>query len=648
MYTYEVWIRGSLYQGKSPLTYTSTERLVPGVVVRVSLRKKPAIGLIKRVAPPPRGVALKPIEEVLTTNEQALPKESLGLITWLNAYYPAGSGNITQLFLPSDWPKKPRLKAEVSESTPSVKLPKLTKEQVDAVDKLRGHKGTAILHGITGSGKTRIYIEVIRQNLEAGRSALVLVPEIGLTPQLYNELKNAFPGYPIRSTHSGLSVAQRRNTWLEILQTQEPQIVIGPRSALFSPLRNIGCIIVDEFHDDSYKQDNSPHYNALRVASQLSILHDAISIFGSATPNVSDMYVAQQKGVPIITLLKQAKGDTVKNNSPIIVSKKDKAEFTKSSYLSNTLINGIASQLELGQQSLLFLNRRGSARVVMCSACGWRASCPNCDLPLTLHEDSFEIRCHTCGYHQSAPLECPECSNVDILFVGPGTKALEKNLTELFPSAKIARFDSDNLTHERLDKQLSAIKEGTIDIIIGTQVLVKGFDIPKLGLVGIVDADASLSFPDFSTEEKTFQLINQAIGRAGRGHVTGNVIVQTLDPTSELLKQALESNWDDFMADQLAFRKQHNFPPFTFVLKLECQRKSRASAQTSANKLKEKILTAFPDVTVLGPTPSFYEKQSGSYSWQLILKSPLRSRLLQIIESLPSGWKHNIDPTHLL
>jgi len=344
----------------------------------------------------------------------------------------------------------------------------------------------------------------------------------------------------------------------------------------------------------------------------------------------------------------QAKKSKILNNKPVVVSRREKAEFTRSKHLSNSLLKAIEEQLIQQQQSLLFLNRRGSARIIACSNCGWRAVCPDCSLPITMHEDAFELRCHTCGYKQKAPISCPECNNIDIIYLGPGTKTLEKELNHFFPEARIARFDSDNLTHERLDKQIQHIKDGSIDIIIGTQILVKGFDMPKLSLVCVVDADSSLSFPDFTTEEKTYQLINQAIGRVGRGHVTGNTVVQTVDPTSKLLKQALSKDWNTFYQDQITDRKKHNFPPFTFLLKLECKRKSHASVIQAAQRLKSSIVTQFPDVTVLGPTPSFYEKQSGYFVWQLVIKSPHRSQLVAIISQLPNGWKYNIDPTHLL
>jgi primosomal protein N' (replication factor Y) len=284
----------------------------------------------------------------------------------------------------------------------------------------------------------------------------------------------------------------------------------------------------------------------------------------------------------------------------------------------------------------------------MCRECGWRALCPHCDLPLTLHEDSFELRCHTCGFKDKAPTSCPQCQNHEIIFIGPGTKAIEKEVRRLFPGARVARFDGDNLTSESLDKHLGSILDGSIDIIVGTQVLIKGFDIPRLGLVGLVDADTSLSFPDFATEENTYQLVNQAIGRVGRGHVDGTIVVQTLQPENPILTQAITKDWDTFYKLELQRRKEHDFPPFTFLLKLECARKSRSSASKAAETLKAKLESQGLPITILGPTPAFKEVNRDTYTWQLIIKSTRRSALLEVIKALPSGWKYDIDPTHLL
>lgn len=647
MYSYEIWIKSQQYRGKTPLTYTSLRKLVPGTIVKVDLRKKSTFGIIRREAPAPIGVAMKPIDEILFSGTKHLPPESLKLLYWLLQYYPAGSGSIAQLFLPSSWPKELPI---ISNTPPSqsYKLPKLTAEQSKVLSKIRTKQGSFLLHGNTGSGKTRIYIELIKDSLANNRSCLILVPEIGLVPHLQTQLIKVFSDSIIKIFHSSLTSVQRRQTWVEILVSDNPLVVIGPRSALFAPLHNIGLVVVDECHDDGYKQENTPHYHGLRVASKLAQLHNANLIFGSATPSINDVFIATKKQIPILKMEKTALTKYNHQLKKIIINKQDRNEFTHSKTLSNKLIHEIKAQLNDGQQSLLFLNRRGSAKVIACNQCGWQSKCPNCEFALTFHEDSFIVRCHTCGYHQKAPTFCPDCNNADIVFYGPGTKSIEKEIAKLFPDAKLARFDSDNLTHQRLEKHLSEIQNGNIDIIIGTQVLVKGFDIPNLGLVGIIDADVGLSFPDFATEEKTYQLINQAIGRVSRGHLPGTVVIQTLQPKSLLLSQAINKDWDSFYNYQLQQRQKHLFPPFTFLLKLECSRKRRESAINSTEKLKNTIAELHPDLTILGPTPAFKEKHNNYYTWQLVVKSLRRSVLLTIINSLPSNWNYDIDPTHLL
>lgn len=647
MYAYEIWVKSTKYHGKSPLTYTSLTKLQPGYVVKVDLKRTSVLGIVRRETSAPKGVAMKPIDSVLSSSDTCLPSEQLQLLNWLLQYYPVGSGYLTSLFLPSFWPKiNSQTSGLAAEADP--KLPKLKPEQIRALASINSHPGTTLLHGDTGSGKTRIYIELIKAARKEGRSSLVLVPEIGLTPHLQKQLMSALPSITIKVFHSNLTPAKRGQIWLDIASSNKPIVVIGPRSALFVPLNNIGLIVVDECHDDGYKQSNAPHYHALRVASKLAELHNANLIFGSATPAISDVYTAKQKKIPITRLTELATGQKKRNVKTIIVNKRDKSQFTKSRNLSNDLIGAIDWQIKNGQQSLLFLNRRGSARVVACSDCGWQAVCPNCDLPLTLHEDLFSLRCHTCGYTTSPPTSCPTCGNAEIIYYGPGTKAIQKDAQKLFPGARIERFDSDNLTNDRLDKNFEAIEDGSIDILIGTQILIKGFDILNLGLVGIIDADASLTFPDFSTEERTYQLINQAVGRVGRGHVPGSVIAQTLRPDNPLLAQALKADWNSYYETQLSNRAEHVFPPFTFLIKLTCERKSRASSEKASNKLKETLLASGNSITVLGPTPSFKEKHRGNYSWQLVVKSPRRSILLDIISRLPSGWKYDIDPTHLL
>lgn len=649
MYTYEIWVQSQQYHSKLPLTYTSTDKLLPGSVVKIDLRKKTVIGIVRREASAPKGVAMKPIEEVLFDGKFTLPHEILKLLNWMLLYYPAPSGIVTQLFLPPSWPT-PNNNQSSNRLHPEtrVKLPKLTSEQTTVLNKINTLSGSFLLHGETGSGKTRIYIELIKNTLSIGKSCMLLVPEIGLVPLLQSELQQVFDPTIIKVFHSSLTQLQRKQIWSNILISIQPLIIIGPRSALFVPLKNIGLVVVDECHDDGYKQSSSPYYHGLRVASRLAQLHNATLVIGSATPSITDVYIADKKQIPILRMKQIAKKQPKQNIKTIIISKQDKSEFTQSKLFSTSLVNEIKQQLKNNQQSLLFLNRRGSAKVVACSDCGWQALCPSCELPLTFHEDNFILRCHTCGYSTKISPFCPDCNNPEIVFYGPGTKAIEKEANKLFPHSKIARFDSDNLTDEKLHKNLSKIKNKEIDIIIGTQILVKGFDIPKLGLVGIIDADASLSFPDFSTEEKTYQLIRQAVGRVGRGHLPGVIVAQSTLPKNPLLLQALKKDWDNFYKTQLKQRRTHIFPPYTFLLKLECSRKRQQSAIEASHKLLTTINEKYPNITVLGPTPAFKEKQGNQYTWQLVAKSPRRSILLAIIEDLPSGWRYDIDPTQLL
>lgn len=706
MYCYEIWVRSNKYHNKRPLTYTSAKRLLPGTVVKVDLRNSEILGIVHREAVPPKGVAMKPILSVQSENEsQILPNETLHLISWLLVYYPTGSGLVCQLILPSIWPKinllstspapinnflldlgktsaksKPVLvNSEASLSDGEVVIatktaeklimddrngsdeagilpksslakspPKLTVEQSRAIKQINNGSGSFLLHGDTGSGKTRLYLELILENLNNDKSCLILVPEIGLISHIFKQLSDYIDPNDIYIFHSNLTTKQHRQTWLKILSSSSAKVILGPRSALFLPLKSIGLIVVDECHDDGYNQTNSPVYSGLRVASKLAELHNSTLIFGSATPAISDYYIAQQKKIPIIRMKELAINI---NKNPVeikIINKLDKTKFTISRTLSTSLINQITKNLKQNQQILLFLNRRGSAKVVACNNCGWRALCRNCDLSLTFHEDKFMLVCHTCGYNTKVPSSCPDCNKTDIIFTGPGTKSIETEIKKLFPQAIVSRFDSDNLTNERIDRKLNAINNGEIDIIIGTQVLVKGFDIPKLSLVGIIDADASLTFPDFSTEENTYQLLSQAIGRVGRGHTPGTVIIQSLQPKNNLLRQSVTKSWDSFYNSQLALRKQHNFPPFCFLVKLECSRKQRSSLIKSSREFKSTLLKAYPNITILGPAPSFQERHNNTYTWQLIVKSTRRSVLLKIIENLPSGWRYFLDPSHLL
>jgi len=675
MYYYLVWVRSSRYHGSDPLTYTSDQKLKIGAVVLVELQRQVVTGYVSGVTAKPR-FKTKPITQVIDI--PALPQHLIKVASWLKSYYPAPIGIISQQLLPSSLSDK-RINSESNLSFDDPKtdqLPKLTPQQKSALEDM-SQQNTYILHGITGSGKTRLYIELVAKSLTGGKSAIVLTPEISLTTQLADSFKAVF-GNRVIIMHSQQTPAERQTAWLESLRASEPVIIIGPRSALFSPVRKLGLIILDEAHEAAYKQEQSPQYQTGRVAAYLAGLTRSSLILGSATPSISDYYLAQQKKKPIIELtslatsqvipakagtqsISIASGDSKPTGSQTkfgmtqerlvditLVDKKEHSLFSRSPTFSQPLLKAIEVALSKGEQTLLYLNRRGTARLVMCENCGWQATCPHCDLPLTYHGDSHQLRCHSCSYHTKSPGNCPACKHPTIMFKTAGTKAVVEEIERLFPQAKIARFDTDNTKAERFEKHYKDIHAGKVDILVGTQLLAKGLDLPKLSTLGIILADTSLYMPDYSAHERTFQLINQVLGRIGRGHVAGHAIIQTYHPEHPALTTAISSDYKTFYEAELASRKQFLFPPFCYLLKISVRRASINSAQTTADKIKQDIQHNGYRVRVEGPAPSFYERFQGKYQWQLVIKATERSELLKIIDDLPANCSYDIDPMDLL
>ncbi|MCA9327004.1 primosomal protein N' [Candidatus Saccharibacteria bacterium] len=535
MFYYEVLIGDLRYHGKTALTYSSDVELLPGSVVRIALRDRSVLGVVSKTVPEP-SFAAKPIAAIAPS--APMPSQALDLIQWFQEYYPAPFGSIIRQFLPPivAFPQKTNTPAKAVQAVPAVQLPPLTSEQHTAVSAV-ANSGYHLLHGITGSGKTRVYIELVQRTLAAGKSAIVLTPEIGLTAQLHDSLAQAFPS-KIRTLHSRMTGATRRNVWYEILNDSKPLVVIGPRSALFAPVQKLGLIVIDESHDQAYKSETAPYYRTERVAAKLAELHDACLISGSATPSVEEYYVAAAKGRPKIQLqhLAISSGQPVEST---MVDMRDRSQFSRSQILSSPLVKTIGDALQSGSQSLLFLNRRGTAGTVLCQQCGWRAICEYCDLALTYHGDSHHMQCHVCGRSSRLPSACPECQSADVVLKTVGTKAVVDDILRLFPEANVQRFDTDTDKADQLERHLAAIKDGSADIIIGTQMVTKGLDLPKLAVVGVLNADASLLIPDYSATERTFQMLTQVIGRTGRGHQAGHVVIQTYDPDSSLLAAAI-------------------------------------------------------------------------------------------------------------
>ncbi len=638
----EVLIADARYHGEEALTYSSDQPLSVGAIIVVPLRSKQVLGVAIQEVPKPQ-FAVKPI----THNPELppLPSQSLQLILWMRSYYPSPPGILTQLFLPKQLPKKLTGLAAEGKSESAI-LPTFTKDQRRTLEAIK-QPGTYLLHGETGTGKTRVYIELARISLNLGKSVIILTPEIGLTSQLANDFRHVFHDQVV-VVHSRLTDATRQRLWTALLQQTEPVIIIGPRSALFCPISNIGLIVVDEAHETAYKQDQAPYYHTSRVASKLAELHKAIIILGSATPLVTDYFMAIAKKRPILRMQQIASRKDSKKGQVSIVDLRDKTKFTQKPYVSDELIGAIGEALARNEQSLLFLNRRGTARIVFCEQCGWQATCPSCDLPLVYHGDAHVMRCHTCEFKARSPSSCPTCHNTSVIFKSIGTKAVVDDISTMFPKARVMRFDIDNKKSERIEQNYELVRSGKVDIIVGTQTLAKGLDLPKLSVVGVIIADTSLYFPDFSAQERTYQLLSQVIGRVGRGHRDSKAIVQTYAPESPLLEAILKKDWQSFYTQELMERKEFMFPPYCYLLKLTCRRASQATGEQAAKKFVQQLATSNLRIRIEGPAPAFREKIQNKYQWQIVIKARSRDELIKAIALLPSGWSYDIDPMNLL
>ena len=649
------------------LTYSFDQNLAPGTIVSIPLGKKTAIGIIyqKTAAHTNQNFVIKSINKIV--HPIPLPNHLLKSLAWLSSYYLNPVAKTANLFLPLGIEKNRRKKSSASTFIPQSSNPiqdmtspnaattthyqiPLNPTQKQALTELRKIKThTKLLHGITGSGKTNIYLELASQVFNSNKSVILLVPEISLTPQLVGRFQEHF-GTQVISLHSKLTEAERHLIWQRIHEADQstPFVIIGPRSALFSPLKNLGLIIIDEAHEPSFYQDTSPRYHALRLASFMAQTLKIDCLLGTATPRVEDYFLAQ-KNHAYVALSEKAKSITSQTKISLI-DLKDRALFTRNRYFSDALLQDIENNLKQHKQTLLFHNRRGSAPLTICEHCGYQVLCPNCLLPLTLHSDSYQLICHTCGHHEPVPSTCPVCHHGSLIHKGFGTKLLESELKKLFKSARIARFDADNATADSLTQNFEAVKNGDIDIIIGTQTIAKGLDLPLLNTVGIVQADANLNLPDYAAEERTFQLITQVIGRVGRGHTDINhVFLQTFQPEHPVILAAKSLDYAKFADYLLKKRQLSHLPPFFYLLRISIVKKTE---DLTIKKIMElhRALKKIPDVYLSAPTPSFHEYTPSGYSWQIIVKAKKRDSLTHLIESLDQypEIRFAIDPPSLI
>ena len=600
--------------------------------------------VVQEVQKPP--YETKPIAE--TIEATPLPESVVQHSVWLAEYYRTPLATVLQTVLPRGLGVKRREKSAKTTTPIRTRTPiVLNKEQQSAVENILHSPVTTILQGVTGSGKTEVYKEIARRTLAANKSVIILVPEISLTSQLVDEFAQEFPNTIV--THSHMTEAERHIAWKHALTATEPVVVVGPRSALFMPVPDLGFIAVDEAHEPSYKQEQSPRYSALRAATMLGKFAKAPVVFGSATPLIADRYVAEAHTSPIIYLQERARKNAIKSTVTVVDMKK-REHFKHHRFLSDALIRQIEENLVRGEQTLLFHNRRGSASTTLCEACGWSAECPRCFVPLVLHADTFTLSCHICAHEAKVPTTCPVCHSADIIHKGIGTKLIESELQRLFPKARIARFDSNNTKEETVAARYKDLYDGTIDIAIGTQVVAKGLDLPRLHTVAVIQADSGLALPDFAASERAFQLLAQVVGRVGRDERETQVIIQSYQPDQPAVRFGTAQDYEGFYANALEERKKGGFPPFRYLLQLTNVYKTEAAAIRNARTLASELRRiADTDVTILGPAPAFYERQHDTYRWQLTLKSPRRDALVKLLEHVPAThWQSELDPTSLL
>jgi primosomal protein N' (replication factor Y) len=533
--------------------------------------------------------------------------------------------------------------------------PLLTPSQEVAWSIIEHNRGKApvfLLLGVTGSGKTEIYLRTLAKIVAEGKRGICLVPEIALTAQTVERFASGFPGR-VAVLHSALSLGEQFDEWQRIKEG-ECDVVIGPRSALFAPQPNLGLIIVDEEHEWTYKQeDKSPRYHARDVAVKLAKLSGATVILGSATPDVDSFHRARLGQYQLVELKERI---TPHGYSPLpevtIVDLKEELKVGNTSMFSRSLLSAMREALVQGEQIILFLNRRGTATFIQCRRCGFVFRCPRCSIALTYHSMERKLVCHRCHYALPVPRNCPNCLGSRLRFLGIGTQRVEDEVKRFFPKATVLRWDRDVITkkyaHEEL---LRTFRERKADILIGTQMIAKGLDLPWVTLAGIINADTGLNFPDFRAGERTFQLLCQVAGRAGRGVKAGRVIVQTYSPENYAVRAAAKHDYVGFYNQEINYRQQYSYPPFSRFIRLVYTHTNDKLCQEEADRvsslLLEKKQEEMPDWNLIGPIPAFASRVRGRYRWQIIIRGSNPAQALLNI-TLPQGWTVDVDPVGMV
>ncbi|MCC3357524.1 primosomal protein N' [Bacillus sp. REN16] len=526
----------------------------------------------------------------------------------------------------------------------------LTAEQQNAISPILNsiedviHK-VFLMYGVTGSGKTEVYMQAIDAVLKKGKEAIVLVPEISLTPQMVSRFKGRF-GSRVAVMHSGLGIGEKYDEWRKIYR-KEVSVVVGARSAIFAPFENLGIIIIDEEHESSYKQEDNPRYHARDVAIFRGQLHNAPVILGSATPTLESFARASKKVYELITLKERV------NNRPLptveIVDMREELRNGNRSMFSSALFEKLTERLERKEQSVLFLNKRGHSSFVMCRDCGYVANCPHCDISLTYHRTNHRLKCHYCGYETFMPTTCNECGSEHIRFFGTGTQKVEEELAKVLPEARVIRMDVDTTSrkgaHEKLLKEFG---EQKADILLGTQMIAKGLDFPNVTLVGVLTADTMLNLPDFRSSEKTFQLLTQVSGRAGRHKLPGEVVIQSYTPEHYSIELASHHNYDGFYQNEMGIRKAHAYPPFYYLALVTVTHPELTKTVDVAEKIAIYLRNSLSNQSIiLGPVTSPIARINNRYRYQCMIKYKNEPNLTKLLKGILDRYQREIAQNSL-
>lgn len=529
-----------------------------------------------------------------------------------------------------------RIKYEVNKDKKKV----LTSSQQKVVNSVLENQRNVpfLLFGVTGSGKTEVYMQIIEEVLKRGETAIMLVPEISLTPQMVEQFSNRF-GNQIAALHSALSEGEKYDEWRRIARG-EASIVIGARSAIFAPLKNIGIIIMDEEHSDSYKQgDKSPRYHARDVAIWRAKHHSCPVLLGSATPSLESMARAEKGVYQLLVLKERVNGKSLPNVEIIDMNKEAK---NGTSHITNRLLSEVSSCIDRGEQAILFLNRRGFSTFVTCKNCSETIKCPNCDITLTYHKSNRMLRCHYCGYATPLPKVCPHCKEEALSDLGVGTEKIEEELHGLLPNARVLRMDVDTTSRKGAHKKMiDAFRNHEYDILLGTQIVAKGLDFSDVTLVGVINADTSLNIPDFRSSENTYSLLSQVAGRSGRSQKTGKVYIQTFNPDHYAISFVKEHDYLGFYREEMKIRRRLGYPPFYFLCYLKISGKEADYLFQESLKIKRSLERNLHHTTILGPTTLAVFKVNNIYRYGIILKYKREEALYDILIKIQNHYKNN-------